>query len=68
MSVVRLEAKSCKKGSFNIAQGGGGNTQAINRLRTLSILKVRPEAIVRGNKAYVKAIARGNEGIHEIIS
>ena len=68
MSVVKSEAKSCKKGLFNIARGGGGNTQAINRLRTLNILKVRPEAIVRGNEAYVKAIARGNEGVREIIS
>ena len=68
MSVVRLEAKSCKKGSFNIAQGGGGNTQAINQLRTLNILKVRPEAIVRGKGAYIKAIARGNEGVCKIIS
>ena len=56
VSVVRLEAKSCKKGLFDIAGGGGGNTQAINRLRTLNILKVRPEAIVRGNEAYVKAM------------
>ena len=68
VSVVILEAKSCKKGLFNIARGRRGNTQAINRLRTLSILKVRPEAIVRGNEVYVKAIARGNEGIREIIS